>query len=60
MKLVATLEDVFSFVDLIESFPSKIDKLEEVIIKILIQTVECVIFIREYTGHGFAGKFTIN
>lgn len=50
------MENVYSFVDVIQSLPSKLELLEDIIVKILKQTVECAIFIREYTGHGFAGK----
>jgi hypothetical protein len=56
VKLAATMEDVFSFVDAIESFPEKLTVLEETILKILHQTIECSIFIREYTGNGFSGN----
>jgi hypothetical protein len=48
-----TMEDVYSFVDTIQSLPCKLQLLENIIAKILKQTVECAIFIREYTGHGF-------
>ena len=59
IDLVTTMEDVYSFVDAIESVPSKIQLLEDIITKILKQTVECSIFIREYTGHGFGGEYVI-
>jgi hypothetical protein len=51
---------VYSFVDEIQSFPNKIKVLEDTIAKILIQTVECAIFIREYSGHGFGGTGPIS
>jgi hypothetical protein len=35
---------------------NKLKRLENVIIEIFRQTVECAIFVREYTGHGFAGE----
>ena len=54
--LVKTMEDVYSFVDATESFRNKVKVLEKTISKILKQTVECAIFIREYTGHGFGGE----
>ena len=50
------MEDVYSFVDIVQTIPSKLQLLEDIIAKILQQTVECAIFIREYTGHGFVGK----
>ena len=55
-NLVLTMESVYSFVEAIQSVPDKLEILEEVIVKILKQTVECAIFIREYTGHGFGGN----
>ena len=57
VDLVTTMEDVYSLVDAVESDPSKIQGLEDTIMKILEQTIECSIFIREYAGHGFGGKW---
>ncbi|KZP27134.1 hypothetical protein FIBSPDRAFT_319864, partial [Athelia psychrophila] len=54
--LANTMQDVYSFVDAIVAVPSKIQLLEDIIERIFIQTVECAIFIREYSGHGFAGR----
>ncbi|KAF7980607.1 hypothetical protein HWV62_37382 [Athelia sp. TMB] len=54
--LANTMQDVYSFVDAIEAVPSKIGLLGDTIQRIFIQTVECAIFIREYSGHGFAGR----
>ena len=54
--LVNAMEDVYSFVEASESFPDKVHVLQRTIDKILKQTVECAIFIREYTGHGFGGE----
>ncbi|KAF7967570.1 hypothetical protein HWV62_33771 [Athelia sp. TMB] len=54
--LADTMQDVYSFVDVIDELPSKIGLLEDIIQKIFIQTVECAIFIREYCGYGFAGR----
>jgi hypothetical protein len=54
--LVQTMEDVYSFVEASDSFQNKVQLLEETISRILKQTVECAIFIREYTGHGFTGE----
>ena len=55
VDLANTMQDVYSFVDAIEAVPSKIRQLEDVIHRIFVQTVECAVFIREYSGHGFAG-----
>ncbi|KAF7987072.1 hypothetical protein HWV62_227 [Athelia sp. TMB] len=56
VDLAKTMQDVYSFVDAIEAVPSKIRQLEDVIHRIFVQTVECAVFIREYSGHGFAGR----
>jgi hypothetical protein len=50
------MENVYSFVDVIQSLPNKLQVLEDIIAKILRQTVECAVFIRQYTGHGFGGQ----
>jgi hypothetical protein len=56
IDLVMTMNEVYSFVDVIRSIPNKLQLLEDIIAKILQQTVECAIFIREYTGYGFTGE----
>ncbi|KAF7987070.1 hypothetical protein HWV62_223 [Athelia sp. TMB] len=56
VDLANTMQDVYSFVDALEAVPSKIQQLEDVIHRIFVQTVECAVFIREYSGHGFAGR----
>jgi hypothetical protein len=50
------MDEVYSFVDAIRLVPNKLQLLEDIIAKIMKQTVECAIFIREYTGKGFAGE----
>jgi hypothetical protein len=54
--LVQTMEDVYTFVEPSDSFQNKVQILSDTISRIFKQTVECAIFIREYTGHGFAGE----
>jgi hypothetical protein len=49
------MDNVCSFVDDVQLIPNKLEHLTDIIADILKQTVECAIFIREYTGHGFAG-----
>ena len=49
------MEDVYTFVDDVKSFPSRLSSLEETIKKILFQTIECSLFIQEYSGRGFCG-----
>ena len=60
LDLVKTMIDVWSFVDDVKSLPEKLKRLEEIIDNIQKQTVECAIFIREYTGHGFGGRLLIS
>ncbi|KAG0706667.1 hypothetical protein DFH29DRAFT_136855 [Suillus ampliporus] len=57
--LANLMEDVYAFVDDVKSFPSKLSSLEETVKKILSQTIECMLFIQEYSGRGFCGR-TLN
>ena len=43
--------ELYTFVDAGDGFSSKIPRFEEVIIRILVQTIECGIFIRQYTSN---------
>ncbi|KAG2141076.1 hypothetical protein DEU56DRAFT_282652 [Suillus clintonianus] len=54
--LTNMMEDVYTFVDDVKSFPSRLSSLEDTIKKIIFQTIECMLFIREYSGHGFCGR----
>jgi hypothetical protein len=56
VDLVNRMDDMYSFVDPIKNIPDKIKVLENTIMMILTQTVECAVFIREYSGHGFRGE----
>jgi hypothetical protein len=53
------MEDVYTFVDDVKNFPSRLASQEEVIKKIMFQTIECMLFIQEYSGHGFCGVFHV-
>jgi hypothetical protein len=55
MELMESMQELYLFVDAVKAVPQKIDRLESIILMILRQTVECVVFIREYSGHGFGG-----
>jgi hypothetical protein len=55
VQLVETMIEVYDFVEDVENLPQKIKRLETVVVEIAKQTLECAIFICEYTGHGFAG-----
>ncbi|KAF8174777.1 hypothetical protein K438DRAFT_1608964 [Mycena galopus ATCC 62051] len=51
--LIAAMVDVYSFAEDIESLHNKMKGLGDILIKILNQTVECGIYIREHTTSGF-------
>ncbi|KAF9237048.1 quinon protein alcohol dehydrogenase-like superfamily [Melanogaster broomeanus] len=51
--LSGLMRDSYFFVEDIKSFPEKIPALEQIIRDLLSQTVECIMFIRECSGHGF-------
>ncbi|KAG1813834.1 uncharacterized protein BJ212DRAFT_1482194 [Suillus subaureus] len=57
--LTNMMEDVYTFVDDVKSFPSRLAPQEEIIKKIMFQTIECMLFIQEYSGHGF-GRRALN
>jgi hypothetical protein len=58
--LVQTIADVYSFAEDIESLSEKIMRFEKIISALVKQTEECALFIREYTGHGFCGRYIRN
>jgi len=58
-ELLATMKDVYSFVEDVKKFPDKIGRLEDIILQVLGQTVECSFFIQEYCGHGFGGMIVV-
>jgi hypothetical protein len=60
IKLVETMENIYSFVDAIRSNVSeKVKVLEDVIKRILVQTIKSSMFITEYHKQGgFAGGIT--
>ena len=55
LGLVGTMDDTFSFVEDLDGLPNKIARLEDIITRILQQTAECALFIREYVRQSFAG-----
>jgi hypothetical protein len=56
VTLVETMVDVYSFVGDVESLPRKIKTLENKALAIVQQTVECALFIQEYTSRNFRGE----
>jgi hypothetical protein len=55
-NLVACMADLYSFVDAVDGLENKIKLLEDIIIRISVQTTECGIFVRQYVSHKFAGR----
>ncbi|KAJ7190648.1 WD40-repeat-containing domain protein, partial [Mycena pura] len=58
-KLVQMMADVYSFVDDID-FLDKIKSLEDKTVAIVKQTVECALFVQEYTSTGFCSRSVRN
>lgn len=56
VSLFKKMADLYSFVDDLKDLGNKIARLERTIVRVLVQTTECGIFIREYTKHGFIRK----
>ncbi|KAJ6548679.1 hypothetical protein B0H19DRAFT_1074508 [Mycena capillaripes] len=56
LELVETMAEVYSFTSDVDFLEAKNKLLDDAILQIAIQTVECSFFIREYTGHGFLGN----
>ncbi|KAF7342157.1 WD40 repeat-like protein [Mycena venus] len=55
-KLVETMVEVYSFVEDVDFLPQKIKGLELKTLAIAKQTVECALFIQEYTANGFSRR----
>ena len=58
VDLVATMENIFTFVDVLKEYPEKltVQPIGDTIDSILRQTVETALFIQEYSGRGFASE----
>lgn len=53
IALFKQMKNLYSFVDDLDDLSNKITRLERTIVRVLEQTTECGIFLREYTEHGF-------
>ncbi|KAJ7142333.1 WD40 repeat-like protein [Mycena epipterygia] len=60
--LVETMAELYSFMDDVDKIdlPGKIKRVEERVFAIVKQTVECALFIQEYTAHGFISRAVRN
>ncbi|KAJ7459975.1 hypothetical protein B0H11DRAFT_2242209 [Mycena galericulata] len=56
IKLVETMVEVYTFVEDTEFLIQKIKSLEDKTLSIVKQTVECALFIQEYTANGFCRR----
>ncbi|KAJ7720411.1 hypothetical protein B0H16DRAFT_389091 [Mycena metata] len=56
VELIKTMVEVYSFTEDINFVVEKIKILEDTLIKIAKQTLECAKFLEEYRQHGFSGR----
>ena len=55
--LIISLTNLYSFVDAVEELEDRLKRLEDIIIRISIQTTECAIFIKQYAHQRFTSRF---
>ncbi|KAJ7744044.1 WD40 repeat-like protein [Mycena maculata] len=55
-KLLQTMVDVYSFVEDTDFLAEKIKSLEDKVLAIVKQTIECSLFIQDYTANGFCSR----
>lgn len=58
IALVHAMEKAFEFINNAQSLRNKAQHMEQTIIELLKQITECCLFVRQYTGRGFAGEST--
>ncbi|KAJ6574321.1 hypothetical protein B0H19DRAFT_985970, partial [Mycena capillaripes] len=56
VKLVEAMATLYSFATEVDSVVKKSKPVEEIVLRITMQTMECALLIREYSGHGFLGR----
>ncbi|KAJ7721990.1 hypothetical protein B0H16DRAFT_1473561 [Mycena metata] len=56
LELIDTMNEVYSFVGDVDFLVEKIRSVEEKTLTIVKQTVECALFIQEYTARGFTSR----
>jgi hypothetical protein len=59
LELIDAMNEVYSFVGDVDFLVDKIRSVEEKTLTIVKQTVECALFIQEYTAHGFTSESCI-
>ncbi|KAJ7745956.1 WD40-repeat-containing domain protein [Mycena olivaceomarginata] len=60
VELVEAMTALYSFATEVDSVVKNSKPVEDTILRITRQTVECALFIREYSGHGYLGRVTQN
>ena len=55
-RLVASMDNLYSFVDAVEGLENRIKSSEDILIRISIQTTECGVFIKQYAFNAFTSK----
>ncbi|KAJ7808904.1 WD40-repeat-containing domain protein [Mycena olivaceomarginata] len=56
VKLVEAMATLYSFATEVDSVVKNSKPVEETVLRITMQTMECALLIREYSGHGFLGR----
>ncbi|KAK7016171.1 WD40-repeat-containing domain protein [Favolaschia claudopus] len=54
--LVATMTDIYTAVEALNTDPEKVALLEDTLLAVAKQTIECTLFVREYCNQGFQGR----
>jgi hypothetical protein len=57
VKLVEAMAMLYSFATEVDSVVKNSKPVEETVLRITMQTMECALLIREYSGHGFLGRW---
>ncbi|KAJ7340801.1 hypothetical protein DFH08DRAFT_811980 [Mycena albidolilacea] len=60
VQLVQKMAEVYTFAKDADSLSAAKKHLKDTVTTIVQQTAKCVIFVREYTGHGFLGRLGTN
>ena len=56
IELCKSIERTFDFVQEVQEIRNKVDMLQDVVARLLRQTTECCLFVRNLMQHSFAGK----
>ena len=56
VALFGAMRETYSYAEQFDALHDKSKQFETVLKGVLLHTTECLMFIREYAGHGFGGK----